>query len=205
MMTKENLWADAARSGAILGLILSASLIVENMLTFSGKFSLILLSGVVSLAVAILHYYLLHRYTRQRARLYSAEEGFSFGKGYSFILLISAFSGIITGAVTYIYQYIIIGYSSYIDRMSEMIRSVMQQAGPAAAALKGQFSNMVSTLQNTPEPSLLDVISGGIINSILFGLIFGLFIAGILSRPHNPFGESQNRDNTPSENEANKE
>lgn len=35
------------------------------------------------IGVVVLHYYLLHRFTRNRSKLYSAEEGFSFGQDIS--------------------------------------------------------------------------------------------------------------------------
>ena len=101
-MTKENFWSDAARCGAVLGLILSGSFLVETAFSLSGNGTLRNLVAVESVAVAVLHYYLLHRYTRQRSRLFSREEGFQFMHAYAFIQVISIFAGLLVGCTNFI-------------------------------------------------------------------------------------------------------
>ena len=85
-MEKNSFWNNAARQGAILGAVLAASSVLENMMMLSGRLALYALLTVETIAVIVLHYYLLHRYTRQRAALYTTEEGFTFGQGYGYLL-----------------------------------------------------------------------------------------------------------------------
>ena len=103
-MEKQNFWNDAAKCGAIIGAILAVSMILETMMTLSGSMKYYALMTVEWIGVVVLHYYLLHRFTRNRSKLYSAEEGFSFGQGYLFVLAVSAFAGVIVGGVQYIYH-----------------------------------------------------------------------------------------------------
>ena len=88
-------------------------------LTLSGSMKYYALMTVEWIGVVVLHYYLLHRFTRNRSKLYAAEEGFSFGQGYLFVLAVSAFAGVIVGGVQYIYLHLIMGYSNYTSRLVE--------------------------------------------------------------------------------------
>ena len=76
-MEKQNFWNDAAKCGAIIGAILAVSMVLETMMTLSGSMKYYALMTVEWIGVVVLHYYLLHRFTRNRSKLYSAEEGFS--------------------------------------------------------------------------------------------------------------------------------
>ena len=188
-MEKSNFWNDAARCGAILGAVLAFSAIVENKLMLSGSVTLYTLLTVEYLAFAALHYYLLHRFTRLRSELSDAGEGFSFGQGYRYLLAVSAFAGIIVGAVQYIHLHLVIGYSEYIDRYVAALTSVLAQTGGAvSSSMEGVVSQLVGQLGAAAEPSVIATVWGGVLQSLIFGGIFGVIIAGVLSRPSKPFG-----------------
>ena len=133
------------------------------------------------------HYYLLHRFTRNRSKLYSAEEGFSFGQGYLFVLAVSAFAGVIVGGVQYIYLHLIMGYSNYTSRLVEALTDMMALGGGVPASMESVMAQSLEQIQTAPAPSVLATVWGGIWVSLLFGAVFGLIIAGVLSRAPRPF------------------
>ena len=123
-----------------------------------------------------------------RAMQRDETEGFSFGEAYGFIAAMSALGGIISGAVQYIYVYGIIGYGRYIERSADALYSIMARNGNVSASMENLLSQSVAQMQQSPEPSVFSAVGGGVLTSLLFGLVFGLFIASTVSRPAKPFG-----------------
>lgn len=187
-MGKTNFWNDAAKYGAAVGLLLAVSTVVENSIVLSGRLGLYALLTVEWIAAVVLHYYLLHRYTRQRAMQRDEAEGFSFGEAYGFIVAMSAFGGIISGAVQYIYVYGIIGYGRYVERTADALYATMARSGNVSPSMENFLSQTVAQMHQSPEPSVFSAVGGGMLTSVLFGLVFGLFIASTVARPAKPFG-----------------
>lgn len=190
-MEKNNFWNEAAKCGALLGAVLCVSFIVENMMTLSGRMSLYALLTVEWIAVVLLHYYLLHRFTRQRSALFTAGEGFTFGQGYAYLLVISGFAGIIVGLVQYIYLHLILGYAQYTDRMTTAVTDLLSQSGEIPASYENLIVQMMEQIQTAPAPSVLSTVWGGVFTSLLFGAVFGLIVAGVLARAPRPFDTSE--------------
>ncbi len=190
-MTKENFWSDAARCGAVLGLVLSGSFLLETAFSLSGNGTLRNLVAVESVAVAVLHYYLLHRYTRQRSMLFSKEDGFQFIHGYAFIQVISIFSGLLVGCTNFILTHLVIGYDRFLELSSQSLAEIASQAGNQM--LQGSINEMIMALQQADEPTLFDTIFSNVFTGWLFGAVFGLIIAGVVSRRPQLFGE-QNKE-----------
>lgn len=191
-MKNNNLWNEAAKYGAIVGAILSASYLFELWMMLSGKTSNYAIMGLEWLLVVIVHYYLLHRFTRQRSMLYSATEGFTFGQGYGYLMAISAFAGIINGVVQFVTLHLIVGYSNYVDGYISAIQSIVSEGGGVPASMEGILAQSIQDLQMAPTPSILSTIWGGVLVSLLFGAVFGLIIGGVLSRAPKPFEEQNN-------------
>lgn len=189
---KLNFWNDAAKYGAILGALLSASTIIETSLSLSGVKSLYMLILFEWIAVVAVHYYLLHRFTRSRSQLYTPEEGFTFGQGYAYLLTISGFAGILLGIVQYIYVHVILGYENYTTKLMDAMTSMISQSGGIPASMEGIFSQIMTQIQTTPEPSVISTVWSGFFMSVLFGALFGLIIAGVLARPEKPFVSENN-------------
>lgn len=191
-METNSFWNSAARQGAVLGAVLAASSVLENLIMISGRIGLYMLLTVEMIAVVVLHYYLLHRYTRQRAALYTAGEGFAFGQGYGYLLAVSGFAGVIVGIVQYLYLHVIVGYGNYVDRMVETMTQMLAASGGMTAAMEPLMSQTLAQLQSAPEPSVLSTVWSGIFSSLLFGAFFGLIIAGVQARAPRPFDDGQN-------------
>ena len=77
-MEQKRFWSVAATQGGVIGLVLAASMFFETYASLSGSVGLMGLMLVEWIAVVVLHYWLLNRYTKQYAAQFSAEEGFPF-------------------------------------------------------------------------------------------------------------------------------
>lgn len=193
-METNSFWNSAARQGAVLGAVLAASSVLENLIMISGRIGLYMLLTVEMIAVVVLHYYLLHRYTRQRAALYTAGEGFTFGQGYGYLLAVSGFAGVIVGIVQYIYLHLIVGYANYVDHVVASVTETLAASGGMSASMEPLLNQMIAQMQSAPEPTVLATVWSGIFSSLLFGAFFGLIIAGVQTRSPRPFDDGQNEE-----------
>jgi len=109
-MERKTFWNEAAKWGVIVGLLLSVSFVVENLITVSGKMWLYYLMMLEWIGVVVLHFWLLLRFAQNRSRLYGAAVGFTFGQGYGAVMTVSAFAGVIVGVVQEVYLHLIVGY-----------------------------------------------------------------------------------------------
>ncbi|MEG1863991.1 MAG: DUF4199 domain-containing protein [Alistipes sp.] len=192
-MNKNNFWNDAAKCGFIVGALLAVSSVLETYMTLSGSLALYGLMMVEWIAVVVAHYYLLHRFTRRHAALYTAEEGFTFSQSYYYVLVISAFAGIILGVVQYLNLHLIIGYTTYTEKIADSFTNLLAQSGSSMpASMEPMITQTMEQLQTAPAPSVLATVWGGLFTSLLFGAIFGLIIAGVTSRRPKPFDTSSN-------------
>ena len=187
MNNNGNFWNDAARYGAVIGALLSVSTLVENWLSLSGNLKSFMWLSLEFVLVFVLHYWLLHSFTRRRSQLYSAEEGFTFGQGYTFLLAVSAFAGAIVGAVQALYIHVVLGYETYLDRYFASVTEVMNSLGGMDAATENAFAQLMEQLRSAVAPSIVSTWLGGIWSGVLFGAVFGLIIAGVLARQPKPF------------------
>ena len=103
------------------------------------------------------------------------------------ILALILSSALIMGVVEYLYRSVFIGYSEYIDRYtSALIR--FAEDGKLPASMEGVFAEMLKTIQEAPEPSILATVWASIWGNLIVGLVLGLILAGILARAPRPFG-----------------
>ncbi len=190
-MEQKSYWNDAARWGAILGVILAVSAVFEIVITLSGRLPLYTLMTVEMVAVVALHYWMLHKAVKQQAALFSADEGYTFGQGYGYLLTISAFAGLIVGAAQYLYQNVILGYDVYKERLLEAVTSIISSQ-PIPAASEQIVTESLRAIETATAPSVFATIWGGVFNALLFGAIFGLIIAGVNARQPQPFNNTDN-------------
>ena len=103
------------------------------------------------------------------------------------MLAVSDFAGVIVGGVQYIYPHLIMGYSNYTSRLVEALTDMMALGGGVPASMESVMAQSLEQIQTAPAPSVLATVWGGIWVSLLFGAVFGLIIAGVLSRAPRPF------------------
>lgn len=185
-VNRNNFWNDAAVCGALLGALLGVSYLIETGVVLWGRPEILWLLTVEWIALFALHLWLIYRFVRRRSTLFAPEEGFSFGQGYGYIVAMSGFAGFLVGIVEAIFQRIV-GYETYVERMIDVMGALVGRGGGLPASMEGIFSQSVQMLRNTPAPSLLDTVCGGVFSGLLFGAFFGLIIAGVCARSPRPF------------------
>lgn len=181
-MNRSMMWNMLAKQGLVLGLLLAVSFIVETRLQLSAM-GLASLYGIffVEWIAVVVHYLLLHRYTKQYAAHFPEKVGFTFGQAYGYVMMLSLFAGVIVALAHVVYLHFIVGYEVYLDQLVNALqRQLAGQEMPAtlAATLQQTFNQ----LQSQPAPSVLATAWGGVFNTLLFGAFFGLIIAGVQSR-----------------------
>lgn len=191
MMEQKIFWKEATRCGALVGILLAVSFMLETRMMLAGSFGIYALEWIVA---AGLHYYLLHRFTRSYSQGFDAEEGFAFGRGYGFVLSVSAVAGVIVGVVQYLYLNLFLGYSYYTERVAAVFTDMLARNGGVPASMQGVIAQSVEMIETMPAPSFLGTVWSGMFTSLLFGLFFGLVVAGVLSRAPRPFEEQTNQD-----------
>ena len=181
-MEQKTFWNDAARYGAVIGLLLALSTLFETWAILSGRTALMGLMIPEFIVAAVLHYVLLHRYTKRYGASFPDVEGFPFSKAYGYILLLSAFAGVVVGAVQAVYLHAVIGYASYVEQYIAAIQNYLSQSGNVTASMEPMLAQLFETLENAEAPSFLQTVWSSFFSSLLFGAFFGLIIAGVLSR-----------------------
>ncbi|MFG6341906.1 MAG: DUF4199 domain-containing protein [Alistipes sp.] len=190
-MEHKTFWNEAAKWGVIVGLLLSVSFVVENLITVSGKMWLYYLMMLEWIGVVVLHFWLLLRFAQNRSRLYGAAVGFTFGQGYGAVMTVSAFAGVIVGVVQAVYLHLIVGYSNHIERIIAAVTELVFKSGSQMpASMEGLLSQSFQQLQAAPVPSVLQTVWGGLFSALFFGAVFGLIIAAITTRAPRPFDET---------------
>ncbi len=182
MMNRQQFWQEAAKQGGVLGVVLALSMLFESYTILSGNIGLMSLMVFEWIAVVVLHYYLLHRYTKRYSLGFPTEEGFTFGQGYGYLMIVSAFAGLIVGVVEAIYLHLILGYSTYLERMINSLQVMLAQGGSASSSMEALLAQSFAEVQNAPIPPVLSTVWGGFFNTILFAALFGLIIAGVIAR-----------------------
>lgn len=189
-MKESSFWNDAAKCGAVLGVLLAASTLFETYAVLAGSGTLMGLMVLEFVAVVVLHYVLLHRYTKRYGfSCYPVEEGFPFSKAYGYILLLSAFAGVIVGVVQAINLHAVIGYEAYMERYLAAMQDYLAQSGNVSTSMEPMMAQLFAKLKAAEAPSLLQTFWGSLWSSLLYGLVFGLIIAGVLSRAPKPFAD----------------
>ena len=192
-MENRSFWNEAARWGLIVGGMLALSFIAEELMTTSGRVWLYGLMLCEWIAVVVLHFWLLLRFTRNRAALCSLEEGFTFGQGYGCVMGVSLLAGVILGVVQAVYLHLIVGYANYIEQMiASMTEMLAENGSQVSKSLEGLFTQLFEQLRTAPAPSVLQSVWNGVFSSLSFGAVFGLFIAAITARAPRPF-DTDNR------------
>ncbi|MBR5850381.1 MAG: DUF4199 domain-containing protein [Alistipes sp.] len=194
-MNKSQFWNETAKKGAVLGALLALSAIFEMWVSISGKHAMLWPMTIEWIAVAVLHYYLLHRYTKQYSLGFSDEVGFTFWQGYGYQMILSAFAGVIVGVVQSLMLHGVIGYSNYIERVMNSTQQIIASSGaPMSNATQSMLAQAFEQVQQTQEPSVLSTAWGSMVNALLFAALFGLIIAGVTARAPRLFGGSEQQE-----------
>lgn len=184
-MNNKDFWQDVLRSGALLGVVMSFSLIVEQYIMVCSPLSLAMGSFIYFVewcSVAVIFVVALYRLTRRRAKESDPQVGYGYAQALSYILLISALTGVVVGVVHMLFISVI-GYDGYVEGMLHRIdemRSMMLASG--GGSYNALFEQMVSGLRSAEQPTIIDYVILSANNYILCGGVVGLIIAGFVRR-----------------------
>lgn len=184
-MNNKDFWQDVLRSGALLGVVMSFSLIVEQYIMVCSPLSLAMGSFIYFVewcSVAVIFVAALYRLTRRRAKESDPQVGYGYAQALSYMLLISALTGVVVGVVHMLFISVI-GYDGYVEGMLHRIdemRSMMLASG--GGSYNALFEQMVSGLRSAEQPTIIDYVISSANNYILCGGVVGLIIAGFVRR-----------------------
>ena len=178
-------WNDVLRSGALLGLVMLSSHILEQyVLVYSdvSVWSASLILVLEGLASCILFIYLLVRYARRRVN--ESEVAMGYGSVLSYILLISMLAGVIVGVGNTVFTSAM-GYDLYVEGLVERINEVKSayiNAGINSEEFIKPFDGMIEKVSYSTQPTMFQRLFSSLYNYMLFGGLPGLLIAGFVKR-----------------------
>lgn len=196
-MIGRDFWYDVLRSGAILGVVMALSRIVEMyLLAYSsldmGSMSIwFLLEWVVA---AVIFVWLLVRMSKRRAAATDPKYGYSYSMALAYILMISMLAGIMVGVADTLFIGVM-GYDAYIDGMIGRIDEIRQlYVSMNITSVDADFSAMISALRSAERPSMMSAIFSMFNSYVLVGGVVGLVVAGIVCRKPQILSENQDDD-----------
>ncbi|MBR2866328.1 MAG: DUF4199 family protein [Alistipes sp.] len=196
-MIGRDFWYDVLRSGAILGVVMALSRIVEMyLLAYSsldmGSMSMwFLLEWVVA---AVIFVWLLVRMSKRRAAATDPKYGYSYSMALAYILMISMLAGIMVGVADTLFIGVM-GYDAYIDGMIGRIDEIRRlYVSMNITSVDADFSAMISALRSAERPSMMSAIFSMFNSYVLVGGVVGLVVAGVVCRKPQIISENQDDD-----------
>ena len=186
-MNKE-FWSDVLRSGAILGLVMSISHIIEHyMLAFSDAdlIKSATICGIEWLVAAVVFIWLIARFTKRRAMAVPTEIGVTYSYLLSFIILTSMLTGVLVGVADTLFISAM-GYDNYIlgfvDRIDQLGQVYTEMGVPTENM--SLFEDLTTELRQMRQPSIFVTVFNQLQIYAFAGCIPGFIIAGIISSRH---------------------
>lgn len=196
-MIGRDFWYDVLRSGAILGVVMALSRIVEMyLLAYSsldmGSMSMwFLLEWVVA---AVIFVWLLVRMSKRRAAATDPKYGYSYSMALAYILMISMLAGIMVGVADTLFIGVM-GYDAYIDGMIGRIDEIRRlYVSMNITSVDADFSAMISALRSAERPSMMSAVFSMFNSYVLVGGVVGLVVAGVVCRKPQIISENQDDD-----------
>lgn len=189
---KQNLFLNSILNrGAILGFIMLCSHIFEQCaVVYGGTMAWFSIMAVEMIAVAALYIWMLYKFTKQYSlAVMEAQSGvkmFNYGRGFSYVVSVSALSGVIVGLGRYILHNLIIGHQKYLQAMVSSMQAALS-ANPESSALMGSYEPMLKQMMIQPEPSIFTTIFSTVWSYMFWGIIVALFIAAKVKHEPNLF------------------
>lgn len=184
---------DMFTKGAILGVVMLASNILEtSMIYYGGTMSWLLATSFESLAVVVLYCWLVLRFTKGYANLVMSERSdmpyFSYGSGLNYAIDISMLAGVIAGFGGYMFRHYVIGFENYMTAYVKLIQDIISQS-EVPASMVGTYEQMFKVLRSQSEPSIISAIFSSVTNYLMSGTLVGLIVASITKRTPKIFDE----------------
>lgn len=182
-MNNRGFWNDVLRCGAILGIVMGLSGIVETYVMTSGSHGLITAMAVEMIVVLVVFVWLLYAFARKRSRLYEPQEGFSYAQALLYVICVAAAAGVIAGVMKYVFISII-GYDALVTGYIDMLgyyRAMLVQSHVPDSYVQ-MMDEMIESVRISERPSILYTVFDSLETYAIGGTILGLIISGIVRR-----------------------
>jgi hypothetical protein len=186
---------DVLTKGAILGGVMLASLVAEQSMVIYGcsvKWMLIfMLEWLTMIGVFC---YLLYRFTSNYATLVLSERKempyFSYGEGWMYVIKISVLAGVIVSIGGYVFQYCIVGYDTYMEAVSNLLRNIVADLPQGQSEeVYANLEQSLSEVKSLPQPTMIDALFSGVTSYLFGGAMVGLVVAAITKRAPQMFNK----------------
>ena len=184
MVQVNSFWNDALKYGAIVGLVMGLSRIYETWAMFTGEDVGIGFVFVAEWILSVVAYvWMLFRFSRLRASHCDPKEGFTFGRAWSFSMMLIILAAIIVGVMYHIYI-TIVGYDSFVaGYMSLMDKYEAMIQGMGMPSTYGRlFDDMREAMRNSTAPTMFDNIVSSVYNYLTLGAVLSLAVAATVRR-----------------------
>lgn len=184
-MNNINYWQDVMRAGAILGVVMALSSVLEHYVLFFSELSLTratAIYGVEWLIMVAIYTLMLFFFARRRVAQCDPQYGMSFSQVLSYVILVSMFAGIMVGVANTLYIDAE-GYALYIDGI--LLRfDQLEDMLPAKIAAEeyAVFEKSVDIIRSAEQPTIFNNIFESLNRYIIGGAFVGIIIAAIVRR-----------------------
>ncbi len=176
---------SATKWGLILGVLMSASRIVETNILISGSVSEFMFLTIEWFAAIVVYLLILYRANVQRAATRDAEVGYSFRDTLNYSILISIFASFIVAVSSHIYIVNFVGgYAEFADATTTSLNAVIAEAGvdvESNAALLEQSAKATEDIVSNP-PTIFSAVFSGVANYIVAGFFSTLIVFWFVRR-----------------------
>lgn len=178
-MDRKLFWFEALKGGTMIGLVRSAFALLQQALIDGEKTKLASIVGIISFVALVL---LVYAFCRKVASYAAPAQGFSYGKGMSFVFAMMLFTGVITGLYSAIVNNFFMTDQIY-DQINEMM--VVYESMLPAEQVDTFYDTMVASMMN---PFTL-ILSNTFANLLVGGFV-GIFVCSLTIRRPDIFADA---------------
>ena len=192
-MKPSNFLNDIFTKGAILGVVMLASNVIEtSMMYYGATLSWVLATSIEILVVMALYCWLIFRFTKRHAELVVRERSempyFTYFNGLNYAIDISMLAGVVVGLGSYMFRHYVIGFENYIAGYVKLVQDIVSQS-EVPASMIGTYEQMFKSIESQSEPSLISSIFSSVTNYLIAGTLVGLVVAAKTKREPKIFDE----------------
>ena len=178
-MDRKLFWFEALKGGTMIGLVRSAFALLQQALLDGEKTKLASIVGIISFVALVL---LVYAFCRKVASYAAPAQGFSYGKGMSFVFAMMLFTGVITGLYSAIVNNFFMTDQIY-DQINEMM--VVYESMLPAEQVDTFYDSMVASMMNP-----ITLILSNTFANLLVGGFVGIFVCSLTIRRPDIFADA---------------
>lgn len=178
-MDRKLFWFEALKGGTMIGLVRSAFALLQQALIDGEKTKLASIVGIISFVALVL---LVYAFCRKVASYAAPAQGFSYGKGMSFVFAMMLFTGVITGLYSAIVNNFFMTDHIY-DQINEMM--VVYESMLPAEQVDTFYDSMVASMMNP-----ITLILSNTFANLLVGGFVGIFVCSLTIRRPDIFADA---------------